>query len=190
MSVLVMGIDPGFAKVGYSFVQLHQDRAVPVRMGLIQTKKSDKKLKVLASDDNFRRAKVISEELIGVIAEVEAEEGALCALCIEGKSFPRNASAAAKVAMCWGVLAKLSVDTGIPVIQARPQEIKIKLCKKANASKAEVMAACQAIYGKAVLEGLVRSIAQSNLEHPYDSLAAVVACLDSEMLRLARRMSA
>jgi Holliday junction resolvasome RuvABC endonuclease subunit len=189
MGVLVMGLDPGFSKIGYSFVRLGGHTDVPIRMGLIQTKKSDKKLKVLASDDNFRRAKSIALELSQLVASVEISEGPVRVFCVEAKSFPRNASAAAKVAMFWGVLAKLSVDTGIPVVQVRPQEIKQKLCKKAKASKAEVQDACRTIFGGDGLDRLVEGIATSNLEHPYDSLATVVACLDSETLRLARRMS-
>lgn len=188
-SVLVLGLDPGFSNVGYAFVRLQDRGDKPIRMGLIRTKKSDKKLKVLASDDNFRRAKEITVALLQVIAEVEAEEGPIRIFCVEAKSFPRNASSAAKVAMFWGILAKLSVDTGIPVEQVRPQEIKTKLCKKAKASKAEVQAACQALFGKVDLEDLCEGIADSNLEHPYDGLATVVACSDSETIRLARRMS-
>jgi Holliday junction resolvasome RuvABC endonuclease subunit len=158
-------------------------------MDLIQTKKSDKKLKVLASDDNFRRCKEISVALTSLIREVEEAEGPIRVFCVEAKSFPRNASSAAKVAMFWGILAMLSVDTGIPVVQASPQQVKIKMCKKAKASKDEVQKACQEIFGKDVLENLCGSIAETNLEHPYDALAVVVACSDSETVRLAMRMS-
>ncbi len=189
MGVLVMGLDPGFSKIGYSIVRLGEGIDTPIRMGLIQTKKSDKKLKVMASDDNFQRAKKIALELGQLVASAEISESPIRVFCVEAKSFPRNASSAAKVAMFWGVLAKLSVDTGIPVVQARPQEIKQKLCKKAKASKAEVQEACRTIFGGHVLDPLVDGIADSNLEHPYDSLAAVVACSDSETVRLARRMS-
>jgi len=190
-SVLVMGIDPGFSSLGYAFVRLGQTDTVPVRMGLIRTKKSSKKLKVLASDDNFRRSKEIVEALDRVIAEVEAQDvGHLRTICVESMSFPRNSSSAAKVAMVWGILAKMSVDTGIPVLQARPQEIKETLCHKANASKVEVRRACETIFGKDLLDELVKAVPESSREHPYDGLAAVVACLGSETVRLVRKMLA
>lgn len=188
MGVLVLGLDPGMSNVGYAVVRLG-DLTTPLRMGLIQTKKSDKKLKVLASDDNFRRCKEISVALNTLIGEVEKVYGPVRVFCVEAKSFPRNASSAAKVAMFWGILAKLSVDTGIPVVQARPQEVKIKMCQKAKASKEEVRAACQEAFGKSDLEALCGSISETNLEHPYDALAVVVACSDSETVRLAMRMS-
>ncbi len=81
------------------------------------------------------------------------------------------------------------MDTGIPVEHVRPQEIKTKLCKKAKASKAEVQAACQDLFGKDDLDKLIGSLAKSLQEHPYDGLASVVACSDSETIRLAIRMS-
>lgn len=182
---LILGVDPGFAKIGYTVVRL-QDPLDPVTMGLIETKQSDKKLKVLSSDDNFRRAREIAEALDRIVKSSE-DIGRIVAICAEAKSFPRNASAAAKVAMTWGVLAAICVRTGIPLLQARPQEIKQKMCGKADASKLEIQEACGKVFGSKILS-LVEGIKRSDLEHPYDALAAVVACSDSETLRLVRRM--
>ena len=74
------------------------------------------------------------------------------------------------------------------MIQASPQQIKTKMCGKASASKAEVEEACIRSFGTEILN-LLEGIAKSNREHPVDALAAVVACSDSETLRLARRMA-
>ena len=186
MSILVLGIDPGFAKIGYAVTRLTSNGIEPLRMGFIQTKKSDKKLNVLSSDDNFRRGKEIGQAILDLVTD--PPEGKFVAFCVERKSFPRNASAAAKVAYCWGVLCLLSVITGIPVIQASPQEVKTKMCGKASASKLEVQEACIRSFGPDIRK-LVEGIAKSNLEHPFDALATVVACLDSETLRLVRRMA-
>lgn len=183
MSVLLLGIDPGFAKVGWAIAELTPEGIRPVDMGLIVTKKSDKKLRVLASDDNVRRGREIVESLDRVLAKYD-----VIALCAEAKSFPRNASAAAKVAICWGILIKIAVALGIPLIQARPQEIKQKLCGKKNVSKKDIQDAVDLLFGVDLIHSLVEGIARSNLEHPYDGLATVVACSDSEVLRLARRM--
>ena len=174
-------------KIGWAIAKITPDGFEPLRMGLIQTKKSDKKLNVLSSDDNFRRGKEIGVAFIDLVTD--PPEGKFVAFCIERKSFPRNASSAAKVAYCWGVLCLLSVVTGVPVVQASPQEVKTKMCGKANASKAEVQAACVAIFGDKIYK-LVEGIAKSNLEHPFDGLATMVACSDSEVLRLARMMMA
>ncbi len=186
MSVIVIGIDPGFAKIGWARTRLTAAGVEPIDMGLIQTKKSDKKLNVLASDDNFRRGKEIARALYDLT--VDTTHGKVYTICAERKSFPRNASASAKVAYCWGVLCLLSEITGIPLIQASPQQIKMKMCGKANASKAEVQEACRRSFGDDI-SNLVKGITKSNIEHPYDALATVLACSDSETLRLARRMA-
>jgi crossover junction endodeoxyribonuclease RuvC len=185
VSIHILGVDPGFAKIGWTIARLSATGVEPVAMGLITTKKSDKKLKVLASDDNVRRAREIVVALDSVLVEYN-----VYAICAESKSFPRNASAAAKVAICWGILVKTAVSLDVPLIQARPQEIKQKLCGKANASKKEIQAACDQLYGIDTLQPLVEGVTRSNLEHPYDALATVIACSDSEVLRLARKMSA
>ena len=187
-SLYVLGIDPGFANVGYAVTRLTKDGVEPVAMGLIQTKKSDKKLNVLSSDDNFRRGKEIARSLKDIVEQPPGGEGKFIAICAEKKSFPRNASSAAKVAYCWGILCLLSVYTGLPVLSASPQEIKLALCGKANASKIEIQAACNRSFSWDITE-LVRGITKSTLEHPYDGLAAVLACSDSETLCLARRMA-
>jgi Holliday junction resolvasome RuvABC endonuclease subunit len=186
VSVIVLGLDPGFAKIGWATTRLTANGVEPIAMGLIQTKKSDKKLNVLASDDNFRRGKEIARALYDIATDTK--DGKIYTICAERKSFPRNASAAAKVAYCWGVMCLLSEITGIPLIQASPQQIKQKMCGKANASKAEVQEACRQHFGDEI-SNLVKGIARSNIEHPYDALATVLACSDSETLRLARRMA-
>jgi len=183
MSRYVFGVDPGFAKIGWTIAEITDSGVTPREMGLISTKKSDKKLKVLASDDNVRRAREIAVAMNEILARY-----AVVAVCAEAKSFPRNASAAAKVAICWGVLVQSATTLDLPLIQARPQEIKRSMCGKANVSKKDIQDACDRIFGADVLHPLVKGIAQSDLEHPYDSLAAVVTCSDSEVLRLARKM--
>jgi hypothetical protein len=39
------------------------------------------------------------------------------------------------------------------------------------------------------LDPLIAPVVPSLREHPYDALAAVVACLDSELIRLTRKMT-
>lgn len=187
-NLYVLGIDPGFANVGYAVMRLTKNGVEPVTMGLIKTKKSDKKLNVLSSDDNFRRGREIAVALLDIVENPPGLDGRFISVCAEKKSFPRNASSAAKVAYCWGILCLLSVITGLPVLSASPQEIKLSLCGKANASKAEIQEACIRSFGQHITE-LVKGIAKSSQEHPYDAAATVLACSDSETLCMARRMA-
>lgn len=64
------------------------------------------------------------------------KHGSPGAICAESMSFPRFASAAAKMAMAWGGL--VTTWYAPPICQASPQEIKRALCGRADASKLDV----------------------------------------------------
>lgn len=184
MPVLVLGIDPGFANVGWALVELDGAAAkeTVVGMGLIETEKSSAKQNVLASNDNFRRAREISRALRQVTS-VRPH-----VLCAESMSFPRNASSAAKTAMTWGVVADFCEVEEIPLLMASPKELKRAVCADASASKEKIQEALRERFGARPVELLkAAGVPPSSQEHPYDALAAVVACLHSETLSLLRR---
>lgn len=182
--VLVLGIDPGFASIGIALVRLLPESEEIEYLGLIRTEKSSAKRKVLAADDNFQRSRLISRRLI------ELMDRGVSLVCAESMSFPRNASAAAKMSLCWGALAALAELRQLPVVQASPSEIKKKVCGEKTASKEDVEAAMVRRYGGGVEKFLNASgVTKTTREHPVDALAAVVACLDSEVVRMARRVS-
>lgn len=176
----VLGIDPGFASVGYAVVCLHPVRETVMKIGVIHTEKSGVKQNVLAADDNLRRARE-------VFTALNLQTAWVTALCAESMSFPRNSQAAAKVAMTWGVIAALAEWKGFPIVQASPQAIKKVLCGAKNASKEDVQQALQMRYGK--VPGM-EELSKGDMEHAFDALAAVVCCLDSEVVRMARKMAA
>ena len=184
MSIFVLGIDPGFASSGYAVVGLLPEKEVVCLMGVIRTEKSDAKRAVLASDDNLRRARSIYNELERLCGVC----GVVRVICAESMSFPRNASAAAKVAMCWGLIAALSQARGIPIVQVTPKQLKKALCQDGSASKEQVQEALRMRYNPQVLDDHLARVPRGQEEHPYDALAAVVACLDSDPIRMARKM--
>ena len=184
MSILLLGLDPGFANVGWALVQLDDDaKETIVDMGLIETEKSSKKQNVLASNDNYRRAREISRAIRLLKPRPQA-------VCAEAMSFPRNASAAAKVAMTWGVVADYCEAENIAMLMASPKELKRAVCSDATASKTQIQEALRGRFGARPVELLkAAGVPPSSQEHPYDALAAVVACLHSETLNLLRRAS-
>lgn len=188
--VLVLGLDPGFASTGYALVELLPDREEVLKLGVISTEKAQKKRQVLASDDNFRRARELCAQLETIRKDAEA---GLCkyinGLCAESMSFPRHAGTAAKMAMCWGVISALSEVHGIPLSQATPKELKKRLCGSGTASKEEVQEVLRRRYGGEKMDLLLEGLPRGQHEHPYDALASVVACLDGEVLRTIRKMS-
>jgi Holliday junction resolvasome RuvABC endonuclease subunit len=70
-----------------------------------------------------------------------------------------------------------------------PQEVKKSLCGARDASKEDVRRSLENRYGDVILKGLLKGEASSSQEHAYDSLAVTVACLDSDAIRLVRRIS-
>lgn len=180
--IIVLGVDPGFASFGYSIVQLFPKSEEVLSVNVIRTKKSVKKQKVLVADDNFRRARAIAAILMEVISTHMP-----AAIAAEGMSFPRNASAAAKVAMAWGILAAVVEDLQLPLVQGTPQQIKKTLTGKTTASKEEVRDVLLERY-PGQFAAFMQSTPTGQWEHGFDSAAAVVTCLDSDVLRMARGM--
>jgi crossover junction endodeoxyribonuclease RuvC len=176
---LVLGIDPGFASTGVALVELRPDGERVVSLQIVRTAKAAKKQQLMATEDNLDRARKIAEALGRLLEGVDA-------VAAEAMSFPRSASVAAKMAMSWGVLAALSHHRRIPVVQASPQRIKKAVTGLTNAGKPEVQAALAARYPETV--AMAARLPATAMEHPFDALAAVVAALDSEVFRMARRM--
>lgn len=181
---LILGVDPGFASFGFALVRTDGATFTPVKMSVIRTKKASKKQNVYASEDNLNRARDITEELLKLL---HSEFGEVQAVCAETMSFPRSSSVAAKMAMAWGVLAALTAQYNLPVVQVSPQGLKKAVCADASASKDEVKTALERLFGKELLASLVTDIPAGEHEHPYDALGAVVACRDSELIRLLRK---
>lgn len=183
----VLGLDPGFKNLGYVVMGLGMGMGKDgptqriIRAGVFVTDKSTKKLNVLATEDNLRRAREIGRELSNLIQECTIQ-----LICAESMSFPRNASAAAKVAMTWGAIATLSHVHELAIIQASPQQIKKAVCGKKDASKEEIEDAVLAKFPEMELlleHGLVPA---SNRNHAYDALAAILTGMESDIFRAVR----
>lgn len=181
--MIVFGIDPGFASCGWATVQLlPEGRERVVDAGVVRTEKSAKKRAVLASDDNHRR----SVELFGALWRLVASQRVV-AIAAESQSWPRNAGASAKVGMAWGVISAIAARLELPLVQASPQAVKRAICGRKDASKEDVLAALEQRYGVEQLEPIL-ALPKTQQEHPSDALAAAVACLDSEIVRMARQL--
>jgi Holliday junction resolvasome RuvABC endonuclease subunit len=214
MRRLVLGIDPGFASLGFAVVELGESTSAPygaglithadmvVQIGVLRTKKSAKKQRVLSADDNIRRGRELALPIRGLfdcgsmmpvkggqgISALFAANDKIRLVCAEKMSFPRSSSAAAKVAMAWGMIISNLELRGLPLVQATPQEVKARTVGKATASKEEVQAAMIRRFGKGLLR-MLKTVPPSEHEHAFDALASVVACLDSEEGRMVRQLS-
>lgn len=190
MSIHILGVDPGFAYVGLVVVKLRGLHVFVKHAEVFTTKKASKKQRVLATDDNLHRAKQIARRLSD-LDKLYRIRG----IAAEAMSFPRNASAAAKVSLCWGVLSCFSEVANVPILQARPQEIRAALGLKPvkgetkGDKKTKTQAKLNARFGKFVSRVAAAGIPKSQHEHVYDALAAAVACIKSPEIQWARSLS-
>lgn len=181
-SLLVLGIDPGLSKLGFALVRLGMNGVASdeiVRIGVVETTKSDKKKGVRATSDYVRRTKEQARFLWDLLSEYTD----LYAVCVEGMSFPRNAASSAMLGMSCGVVATLAQVLNVPVLEATPQEIKKRLCGNRGASKDEVKNAVQKMFYREFDEEMeAAGIAKSKQDHAFDAVGAVVACRESEVI--------
>lgn len=182
----LIGLDPGFASIGYAILKLPPLRVTGtkpfvVSFGVMNTEKSEKKQKVLSVEDNVRRAIEIARFFRALLASAPNT----LAFAAEAMSFPRSASPAAKMAMCWGALASLSDATNTPILQASPQHVKREVTGYKTATKEEVQTAMVRAYPEIV--ALRVHINEGRWEHCHDALAVAHVMLESDVVRMARR---
>jgi crossover junction endodeoxyribonuclease RuvC len=183
--MMILGLDPGFANLGWCRASYTKDAFVTLEMGCIQTKKDGRK--VLQSVDNVKRAQIIARKLKWLIWELIEDEWVRTAdaIALEAMSFPRNASSASKMSLTWGVISALSGLWDIPMIQASPQDIKEAVTGSRKASKAQMEATLSGRYP--VVLKCLEDVPMSRREHPYDALGAIVASLGSEVVKMGLR---
>jgi hypothetical protein len=69
----------------------------------------------------------------------------------------------------------------MPLVLVSPQDIKLAICDTRSASKAAMEVRLMDMYPEIV--GLLGGIASSKQEHPCDALGAIVAALDSDIVK-------
>jgi Holliday junction resolvasome RuvABC endonuclease subunit len=170
--MIVIGVDPGFAALGLAALDTDVG---PVELHVIRTQKTRRKNAMMA-DDNVRRIRHLADQMEMFSATYSG------IVCAEAQSWPRSASACAKVGMCWGVIVALSHD----VLQLSPQAIKKHLCGSRSASKDAVRTALE---GRYAIPPEMWPQPKSVQEHAADALAAAVTCWEIHpVLRAARKI--
>lgn len=198
---LVLALDPGFASCGYAVLAPgaipSEDRVVMI--GVLRTKLSPKKHRVMSADDNIRRCREIASPLESLMVSASLdyihrpygglfENRSLVRLvCAEKMSFPRNSSAAAKMAMTWGLIVGNLHRFGLPLVQASPQQVKKTSAGDSSATKDQVEKAMVKRFGKGLYR-MLKGVPETQHEHAFDALAVGVTCLDSEEGRMVRTL--
>lgn len=122
--MIILGIDPGLAVVGYSVIEYNGNRYKPLEYGVINTDS-----KSLFPD----RIKIIYDELLDIIDQYNPED-----LAIEELFFNKNVKTAIKVGQARGVEILAAVNRGLNVYEYTPLQIKQATVGYGRADKCQV----------------------------------------------------
>jgi crossover junction endodeoxyribonuclease RuvC len=122
--VIVLGIDPGTAAMGYGIVERTGASLRAIDFGCLVTSPDS------ALPDRLARCHALVAELI------ETHHPDL--LAVERLFFSRNAQSAFGVGQARGVVLLAAAQAGVPVREATPNEIKVAVTGYGSAEKAQV----------------------------------------------------
>jgi crossover junction endodeoxyribonuclease RuvC len=120
----ILGIDPGFGRMGYGIILGSGMDAAFIRAGCLETEKAL---------PHIDRLHALYTELTHIIDEEQPE-----LLAVEELFFSKNAKTALKVAEVRGIILILARMRNIPVMELKPLEVKIATCGYGNADKTQV----------------------------------------------------
>jgi len=129
----ILGIDPGYAIMGYGIVEKKGSRIYPIAYGSLETDKS------LSMPD---RLKHLYTGLMDVIAEYQPEEAS-----IEELYFQNNAKTAIFVGQARGIAVLACANSGLKIFEYTPMQIKTSVSGYGKADKKQVQEMVKTILG-------------------------------------------
>lgn len=176
----ILGLDPALRTLGWARCNQTETFLVPVHLGLIKTAEVDD---LSASQSNFIAGQDLYEAFRDLVVD-EHGNRLVDEIRAESMSYPPGASSGGKINLCWGVIASVTREFGIPLKQASPQAIRKTLnlpkrpANEKELGKDDVLRAMEARFGAQKIfdllvdAGLTR---KDDRRHPIDALAAAVA---------------
>ena len=153
-----LGIDPGLARIGYGAVVQSGFKLRALNYGCIET----------TPDMNF------NERLLKIYNEVQ-EQIKICNpdfLSVERLFFGRNTTTAEYVYQARGVIMLLAAQNNLPVIEPKPNQIKLALCGTGDAVKSQIQGMVQ------------RFLALNEIPKPDDTADALAAAITGLALKI------
>lgn len=120
----MLGIDPGFDRVGWGVVEDVGGRLTYVGCGCIQTS---------AKDEYAKRLQDVRDGVRDLIAAHAPD-----AVAIERLFFQTNAKTAIKVGESRGIVILATADAGLPIVEPTPNQVKSGTTGQGNAEKRQV----------------------------------------------------
>jgi crossover junction endodeoxyribonuclease RuvC len=133
--VIVLGIDPGTAALGYGIVEASRGALREIHHGCLET-----------SADS-----ALPERLLAIHGLVDSLIGthAPDVLAVERLFFSRNVQTAFGVGQARGVVLLTAAQHGVPVVEATPNEVKSAIAGYGAADKEQVQRMVQVVLGMA-----------------------------------------
>lgn len=123
--MVVLGIDPGYAIVGYGAVEYHKNNHRTLGYGTVQTE---------ASMDFNKRLEIIYDNCMEMIKKCKPD-----AFAIEKLYFQSNQKTALMVSEARGVIVLAAQKNKIPIYEYTPLQIKTAVTGYGRAKKPQVM---------------------------------------------------
>lgn len=132
--MLVLGIDPGTATIGYGLVREHNDGSLQaVHYGVIITK---------PQQPMWERLKIISDNLTALIQQYEPDRAA-----VEELFFAKNVTTAITVAQGRGVILLALAQANLSIAEYKPNEVKQAISGYGGAKKPQMQEMTRMLLG-------------------------------------------
>lgn len=129
----ILGIDPGYAIVGYGLIQYENGRCRPLGYGTVTTS---------ADLDFNRRLEKIYDAISALLKKSKPD-----AVSIERLYFQNNQKTAIGVAEARGVILLAAMKAGTEVFEYTPLQVKVAITGYGKAQKPQIMAVTQKLLG-------------------------------------------
>lgn len=123
--MVVLGIDPGYAIVGYGIVKYEKNKFHPISFGAVTTK---------AGQPFSNRLEKIYDDIYNIIETFKPDS-----ISIEKLFFNTNTTTAIDVAQARGVILLAAKKHNIPVYEYTPLQVKQSVTGYGKAEKTQVM---------------------------------------------------
>lgn len=127
--MVVLGIDPGVATVGFGIIQVEKQRYTPINFGVITTP---------AGIPLAERLLQISKDMVQLLERFQPDE-----MAVEELFFSKNVTTGISVAHGRGIILLEGQRYGLPIYEYTPNQVKQAVTGYGKAEKKQVMSMTQ-----------------------------------------------
>jgi len=128
----ILGIDPGYGRLGYAVIDVARGKPVAVTYGVITTESNTAMPERLVE---------IARDVRSVIAKHKPEM-----MSIEELFFAKSTTTALKVAEVRGVMLLLAAEAGMKVVEVKPNAVKQALTGYGKADKRQMQTMVKLVF--------------------------------------------